>query len=154
MPNRIQIYKGAGTWLFVKHGSSAAELATAAVRREEAVVRQLNPISAASTAVVDCSVLGHARAATTHVATDWVDTASHRARDCQAWIVVGACSRGWAFDDAATTAAVACGAAAAVGAATAFAPTTFAAAVTSTGGGTSSAHSTCPLGPTSAIPTW
>ena len=93
MPNRIQIYKGAGTWLFVKHGSSAAELATAAVRREEAVVRQLNPISAASTAVVDCSVLGHARAATTHGATDWVDTASHRARDCQAWIVIGACSR-------------------------------------------------------------
>ena len=106
----------------------------------------------ASTAVVDYSVLDHARAATNHIATDWVDTATHRAGGYQAWIVVGSCSRGWAFDDAATTAAAACGAAAAIGAITACAPATSAADVTSTGGGTSSAHSTCPSGPTSAVP--
>ena len=90
--------------------------------------------------MVDYSVLDHARAATNHIATDWVDTATHRAGGYQAWIVVGSCSRGWAFDDAATTAAAACGAAAAIGAITAFAPATSAAAVTSTGGGTSSAQ--------------
>ena len=141
------IYTGTRTTLFVEHSNSVTELAFA----ERSMVPLILTL-VASTAVVDYSVLGHARAATIHVATGWMDTASHRTRGCQAWIVVGACIRGWAFDDAAVAAAG--GVAAAIGAATAFAPATSAAAVTSTGGGTCSGHSTCtsPLGPTSAVP--
>ena len=69
--------------LFVKHGNSGTELAS--VPRGLAGVAPLILAHGASTAVVDCSVLDHARAATTHIATGWVDAATHRARDRQAW---------------------------------------------------------------------
>ena len=74
--------------LFVKHGSSGADLAVDAGKCS--AVKQCNLDLVASTAVVDCSVLGHARAATTHIATGCVDAATHRARVCQAWVLVGA----------------------------------------------------------------
>ena len=86
----IQIYKGTRTLLFVKHGYSVTELPLAGMWGGVAVMTQLNLTLFASTAVVDCSVLGHARAATTHIATGCVDVATHRARVCQAWVLVGA----------------------------------------------------------------
>ena len=77
----INKYTGTRTKLFVKHGNSVTELAGAGLHRGFAGGAQLTLALVASTAVVDCSVLGHARTATTHIATNWVVTATHRARD-------------------------------------------------------------------------